>query len=66
MYVYEATDNSGNHADLLLLKFALARSNGSRFLYIIQYKMPFINKSEATKMVERPKNKWQIYKWQEP
>ena len=32
-----------------LLKFALARSNGSSFLLITQYEMPFINKSEATK-----------------
>ena len=32
-----------------LLKFALARSNGSSFLIITQYEMPFINKSEATK-----------------
>ena len=33
-----------------LLKFAVARSNGSSFLLITQYEMPFINKSEATKM----------------
>ena len=45
-----------------LLKFALARSNGSSFLHITQYEMPFINTSEATKKVERPKNKRQIYK----
>ena len=32
-----------------LLKFALARSNGSSFLLIKQYEMPFINKSEMTK-----------------
>ena len=32
-----------------LLKFALARSNGSSFLLITQHQMPFINKSEATK-----------------
>ena len=32
-----------------LLKFALARSNGSSFLLITQYEMPFINKSGATK-----------------
>ena len=32
-----------------LLKFALARSNGSSFLLITQYEMPIINKSEATK-----------------
>ena len=32
-----------------LLKFALARSNGSSFLLKTQYEMPFINKSEATK-----------------
>ena len=32
-----------------LLKFALARSNGSSFLLITHYEMPFINKSEATK-----------------
>ena len=31
------------------VKFALARSNGSSFLLITQYEMPFINKSEATK-----------------
>ena len=31
-----------------LLKFALARSNGSSFLLITQYEMPFINKIEAT------------------
>ena len=35
-----------------LLKFALARSNGSSFLIITQYEMPFINKCEAAK---RPK-----------
>ena len=40
-----------------LLKCALARSNGSSFLLITQYEMPFINKSEGTKKVERPKNK---------
>ena len=49
-----------------LLKFALARSNGSSFLLITQYEMPFINKSEATKKVERPKNIRQMYKWHEP
>ena len=43
------TDNSRNHADLWPLKFALAQSNGSSFLLITQYEMPFINKSEATK-----------------
>ena len=32
-----------------LLKFALARSNGSSFLLITQYEMRFMNKSEATK-----------------
>ena len=32
-----------------LLKFALARSNGSSFLLRTQYEMPFINKSEVTK-----------------
>ena len=32
-----------------LLKFALAQSNGSSFLLITQYEMPFINQSEATK-----------------
>ena len=32
-----------------LLKFALAKSNGSSLLLITQYEMPFINKSEATK-----------------
>ena len=32
-----------------LLKCALARSNGSSFLLITHYEMPFINKSEATK-----------------
>ena len=37
-----------------LLKFALARPNGSSFLLITQYEMPFINKSEATK---RPKGR---------
>ena len=31
-----------------LLKFALARSNGSSFLLITQYEMPFLNNSEAT------------------
>ena len=31
-----------------LLKFTLARSNGSSFLLITQYEMPFLNKSEAT------------------
>ena len=49
-----------------LLKFALARSNGSSFLLITQYEMPFINKSEAKKKVERPKNIRQMYKWHEP
>ena len=37
-----------------LLKFALARSNGSSFLLITHYEIPFINKSEATK---RPKDR---------
>ena len=32
-----------------LLKFTLARSNGSSFLLTTQYEMPFLNKSEATK-----------------
>ncbi len=32
-----------------LLKFPLARPNGSSFLLITQYEMPFINKSEAIK-----------------
>ena len=50
-----------------LLKFALARSkNGSSFLLITQYEMPFINKSEATK---RSKDRKlcirQMYKWHE-
>ena len=49
-----------------LLKFALARSNGSSFLPITQYEMPFINKREATKKVERPKTTRQMYKWHEP
>ena len=50
-----------------LLKFAfIARSNGSSFLLVTQYEMPFINKSEATKKVERPKNKRQMYKSHEP
>ena len=50
-----------------LLKFALARPNGSSFLLITQYEVPFINKSEGgTKKVERPKNKRQMYKWHEP
>ena len=35
-----------------LLKCALARSNGSSFLLITQYEMPFINKSEATKRLK--------------
>ena len=38
--------------DLLKLKFALARSNGSSFLLITQYEMPFIKKSEVTKRSE--------------
>ena len=37
-----------------LLKFALARSNGSSFLSKTQYEMPSINKSEAT---ERSKDR---------
>ena len=37
-----------------LLKFALARSNGSSFLFKTQHEMPFINKSEAT---ERSKDR---------
>ena len=49
-----------------LLKFALARSNGSSFLLITQYEMPFINKSEATKKVQRPKNIRHMNKWHEP
>ena len=49
-----------------LLKFALARSNGSSFLLITQYEMPFINKREATKKVGRPKTTRQMYKWHEP
>ena len=49
-----------------LLKFAIARSNGSSFLLITKYEMPFINKSEAKKKVERPKNIRQMYKWHEP
>ena len=41
-----------------LFKFAFARFNGSSFLLITQYEMPFINKSEATKTeVERTKKK---------
>ena len=32
-----------------LLKFASTRSNGSSFLLITQYEMPFINKKEASK-----------------
>ena len=36
-----------------LLKFALARPNGSSFLLITQYEMPFINKREATKRPKR-------------
>ena len=39
-----------------LLKFALARSNGSSFLLITQYEMPFINKSEK-KRSERSEKK---------
>ena len=42
-------ENSGNHADLCPLKFAVARSNRYSFLLITRYEMPFINKSEATK-----------------
>ena len=38
-----------------LSKFALARSNGSSFLLITQYEMPFINKSEATKRLNDQK-----------
>ena len=53
----EHADNSGNHADYDLLKFAFTRSNGSSFLLITQYEMPFINKSEVTK---RSKD-WKIY-----
>ena len=49
-----------------LFKFAIARSNGSSFLLITPYEMPFINKSEAKKKVERPKNIRQMYKWHEP
>ena len=37
-----------------LSKFALARSNGSSFLFKTQYEMPFINKSEGT---ERSKDR---------
>ena len=38
-----------------LLKFAIARFKSSTFLLITQYEILFINKSEATKKVERPK-----------
>ena len=38
-----------------LLKFALARSDGSSFLLITQYEMPFINKSEGTERSEDQK-----------
>ena len=59
LYVSNSTkeheDNSGNHADLWPLKIWLTtRSKGYSFLLITQYKMPFINKSEATK---RPKGR---------
>ena len=49
-----------------LLKFALARSNGSSFLLITQYEMRFINKREVTKKIQGPKNTRQMYKWHEP
>ena len=50
-----------------LLKFALARSNGSSFLLITQHEMPFINKSEATKRSKDWKTNGipQMYKWHE-
>ena len=49
----QRADNSENHAEAYdLLKFPLARSNGSSFLLITQYEMSFVNKSKATK---RPK-----------
>ena len=43
-----------------LLRFAVARSNGSSFLFTTQYEMPFINKSEATK--DRKVNVFQ-FRW---
>ena len=69
MKIIEVSNSTKQHitAEIMqtygLLKFALARSNGSNFLLITQYEMPFTNKSEATKKVERPKNKRQMYKW---
>ena len=44
-----------------LLKLALARSDGSSFLLITQYEMPFVNKSEARK--KKKKKKRQMHKW---
>ena len=43
-----------------LLRFAVARSNGSNFLFITQYEIPFINKIEATK--DRKINAFQ-FRW---
>ena len=40
-----------------LLKFALARSNGSSFLLITQYEMPFINKSTVKRQKGRKTEK---------
>ena len=40
-----------------LFKFALARFNGSSFLLITQYQIPFINYSEATKRSKDRKKK---------
>ena len=36
-----------------LLKFALARSNDSSFLFKTQYEMPFLNKSTVTRQKGR-------------
>ena len=49
-----------------LLKFAIARSNGSGFYLQQKNEVPFRNYSEAPKKVARPKRKRQMYKWHEP
>ena len=49
-----------------LLKFAIARQTAQYFFLKTQYEVPFTNKSEATKKVERPKIKRQMYECHEP
>ena len=62
-------DNSGSHADLWLLKFAIAQSNGSALLKIPLYNTTWsaLHKHEwSKKKVERPNRERQLYKCHEP